>query len=196
MAVYAVVGVFTLPNGRDEITPLLRDFADVYLDFAVRHKSKGHSDASLAKVDSDWDKVLARMKKILPYQASGWGTVKIHTNAHSTDSVSLRGLSDEYSADNYESSHKTTAKNPFRASNKNHMQLQMVKHVTDRLALRQAGKDYFVPTRREVALRMRVSFPLPFCLVAASWVAYVSLELSSFVFLSLSPVHIFPEIWP
>jgi hypothetical protein len=147
---------FTLPNGRDEITPLFRDFADVYLDFAVRHKSRGHTDASLAKVDADWDKVLAKMKRILPYQASGWGTSKVHTNAHSTESVSLKGLPGEYSADNYESSHKRTAKNPFRASNKNHMQLQMVKHVTDRLALRKAGKDYFVPTRKETALRRRV----------------------------------------
>lgn len=157
VAVCAVVGVFTLPNGRDEITPLFRDFADVYLDFAVRHKSQGHSDESLAKVDADWDKVLSKMRTILPYQASSWGTTKVHTNAHSTDSVSLKGLSGEYSADNYESSHKQTAKNPFRASNKNHMQLQMVKHVTDRLALRRAGKDTFVPTPNERTLRKRVS---------------------------------------
>ncbi|GAQ92527.1 hypothetical protein KFL_010400020 [Klebsormidium nitens] len=155
VAVYAVVGVFTLPNGRDEITPLFRDFADVYLDFAVRHKTSGHTDESLAKVDADWDRVLAKMKRILPYQASGWGTVKVHTNAHSTESVSLKGLSGEYSADNYESSHKRTAKNPFRASNKNQMQMQMVKHVTDRLRLLKAGKDEFIPTRKETALRKR-----------------------------------------
>lgn len=157
VAVYAVAGVFTLPNGRDEITPLFRDFANVYLDFAVRHKASGHTDSSLAKVDNDWDKVLAKMKRVLPYQASGWGTAKVHTNVHTTDSVSLKGLPGEYSADIYESSHKRTAKNPFRASNKNHMQLQMVKHVTDRLALRKAGKDCFVPTVKEKALRTRVS---------------------------------------
>lgn len=163
------MGVFTLPSGRDEITPLFRDFANVYLDFAVRHKTTGHTDSSLAKVDADWDKVLTRLKRILPYQASGWSTTKVHTIVHSAESVRLKGLSGEYSADIYESSHKRTAKNPFRASNKNHMQVQMVRHVTDRLALRKTGKDCFVPTVKKKALRRRVSKrPLPFWLIFES----------------------------
>jgi hypothetical protein len=160
VAVFAVVGVFRLPgSGRDEITPLFRDFANVYLDFAVRNKKQGHTDASLAKIDKDWDKVVKQMKKVLPapYQPSGWGTSKVHTNAHSTETVKDRGTHDEYSADMFERSHKSTAKTPFRASNKNDIQLQMVKHVQDRLALRSAGEDFFKSTPNERAVRQRVS---------------------------------------
>jgi hypothetical protein len=93
VAVFAVVGVFTLPGGRDEITPLFRDVANVYFDFAIRHKALGHTDSSLAKVDADWDKVIWQMRKVLgPYQSSDWGTSKVHTSAHHTGSVKSRGL--------------------------------------------------------------------------------------------------------
>jgi hypothetical protein len=158
VAVFAVVGVFSLPGGRDEITPLFRDVANVYLDFAIRHKALGHTDSSLAKVDADWDKLIGQMRKVLgPYQSSNWETSKVHTSAHHTGSVKSRGSCEEYSADIFESSHKVTAKTPYRASNRNNMQLQMVKHVQDRMILRAAGKDRFVPTPNERALRRRVS---------------------------------------
>ncbi|GAQ91611.1 hypothetical protein KFL_008180030 [Klebsormidium nitens] len=155
VAVFAVVGVFTLPNGRDEITTLLREVANAYLDFGVRHRGSGHTDSSLEKVDESWARVLKMLRKVLPYQASDWGTSKVHTTVHLSPSVRLKGGSDEYHADIFESSHKSTAKTPYRASNRFDMQLQMVKHVKDRLALRAAGADRFAANVNERALRVR-----------------------------------------
>ncbi|CAI5492692.1 unnamed protein product [Closterium sp. Naga37s-1] len=52
-----------------------------------------------------------------PYQRSEWRLVKVHLLSHLSTTIRDRGMSLQYSMNQYEHSHKTTAKRPARGGN-------------------------------------------------------------------------------
>jgi len=64
----------------------------------------------------------------MPEQKSSWRLVKIHALSHYADDIRRGGVTSEFSAEMWESLHKTLMKQPYRGSNKKNTDSQIMAH--------------------------------------------------------------------